>query len=504
MLWGFYFGSLLIIGVFNFFMFFAIRDKTYLFYVLYLVFLLTESTLLNGFFSELLIWNDLYYTHRIFLEITILTCLFVLLFSKHFLETARYAPKWDKGIKTMIILCLGGMVTLWFTSYRESLILLMVVIPAGAYFLLSAGVHCLRQPESGIASKYFVIAWITLLASTPPFILRYVGWVKTSFFTEYCIYMGAFLEVLILSVGLAHRMRILKEEREMALQLQLEESQRLVRMSDIFRKFVPHDFVKYLNKSSITEVNLGDGVQRNMTILFSDIRGFTTISETMEPRDNFRFINSYLQVMGPVIRQHGGFIDKYIGDAIMALFGEDADSALRAAIGMLKALHDYNTMRIQTSRSPIQIGIGLNSGDLMLGIIGEHGHMESTVISDAVNLASRVESLTKQYGISLLISEYTFYRLRNPGDYCLRVIDRVNVKGKSEPVTLWEVFDGDPELIRISKQKIIKPFETAVSLYYLNNFEEALNIFRECSLQLPEDRACQIYIQRCELCLSKK
>jgi class 3 adenylate cyclase len=181
-----------------------------------------------------------------------------------------------------------------------------------------------------------------------------------------------------------------------------------------------------------------------MTILFSDIRNFTTLSEAMTPDENFAFINAYLERMGPVIRDHNGFIDKYIGDAIMALF-ESADDAVRAGIAMLATLEAFNAERGAKGRAPINIGVGINTGTLMMGTIGEKHRMDGTVISDAVNLASRVESLTKTYHVGLLISQHTLQSLSNPKVYDIRPVDDVVVKGKTHPVTIYEVRASAPQ-----------------------------------------------------------
>ncbi|MEG3972906.1 AAA family ATPase, partial [Microcoleus sp. T2B6] len=166
-------------------------------------------------------------------------------------------------------------------------------------------------------------------------------------------------------------------------------------LNQAYERFVPNQFLQFLDKSSIIDVELGDQVQLEMSVLFSDIRDFTTLSETMTPKDNFRFINSYLSRMEPVINENNGFIDKYIGDAIMALFSGEANNAVKAGIAMLHCLVEYNQNRANSGYGPIQIGIGINTGTLMLGTVGGQNRMEGTVISDAVNLASRVESLTK-------------------------------------------------------------------------------------------------------------
>ncbi|HEY9848465.1 MAG TPA: AAA family ATPase [Leptolyngbyaceae cyanobacterium] len=223
-----------------------------------------------------------------------------------------------------------------------------------------------------------------------------------------------------------------------------ENETRLAQLNKAYERFVPNQFLQFLNKSSIIDVELGDQVQLEMSVLFSDIRDFTTLSESMTPEDNFRFINSYLSRMEPVINENNGFIDKYIGDAIMALFSGEADNAVKAGIAMLHCLVEYNQNRVNSGYEAIQIGIGINTGSLMLGTVGGQNRMDGTVISDAVNVASRVESLTKNYGVSLLITQSTYSRLKNPSQYAIRTLDTVKVKGKSEAVTVYEVFDCDP------------------------------------------------------------
>lgn len=265
-----------------------------------------------------------------------------------------------------------------------------------------------------------------------------------------------------------------------------------------YARFVPNDFLDHLDKDSILDMELGDHVERKMSILFSDIRDFTTLSESMAPEENFRFVNSILSRIGPIIRNHSGFIDKYIGDAIMALFDKTADNAISAGIAMQYALAEYNQQRAVSDTSPIRIGIGINTGDLMLGTIGEHDRMEGTVISDAVNLASRLEGLTKIYGASLLISEQTFCSLVNPDQFNIRAVDVVAVKGKSQPVRVFEVIDGEPPERREKKIQTKALFERAVSLYRNMEFQQTAEIMQEVLSQHLEDKAAQVYIERCE------
>ncbi|TCP58968.1 putative ATPase [Tumebacillus sp. BK434] len=274
-----------------------------------------------------------------------------------------------------------------------------------------------------------------------------------------------------------------------------------VELSRAYGKFVPHQFLRFLEKKSIIDVRLGDHVQTEMTVLFSDIRSFTTLSERMTPEENFKFLNDFLSRMEPSITENHGFIDKFIGDSIMSLFDQSADDAVRAALSMLKALTAFNEQRRQRGAEEIGLGIGINSGLLMLGTLGGDNRMDSTVISDAVNLASRVEGLTKRYRVQLLISEQTLSRLRDPGRYSIRIIDRVKVKGKSEAVSVYEVFDADPPAVRDGKLRTKELFEQGYLLYQEQNFIGAKALFDECLRQNPDDKCAEVYVERCLHCL---
>lgn len=265
-----------------------------------------------------------------------------------------------------------------------------------------------------------------------------------------------------------------------------------------YARFVPREFLQFLGYESIIDVQLGDQVQKDMTILFSDIRSFTSLSERLSPRENFNFINSYLSRVGPVIRNYNGFVDKYIGDAVMALFPNRAEDALQAALDMQKQVTIYNVHRQKSGYMPIAIGIGLHTGSLMLGTIGEEQRMETTVISDAVNLASRMEGLTKLYGASIAISGQTLIHLDDPTKYNYRFLGKVQVKGKKESVAVFEVLDCyPPHLVEIKLDTRTK-FERGIMLYQGEKFAEAHQLFKKVLEQNPQDQAARFYIDRCE------
>lgn len=264
-------------------------------------------------------------------------------------------------------------------------------------------------------------------------------------------------------------------------------------------RFVPREFLKFLKIESIVDARLGDSVQAEMTIMFADIRSFTSLSESMSPQENFEFLNSYLSRVGPVIRQYNGFIDKYIGDGIMALFPNRAEDAVQAAIEMQQQVKIYNKHRQNSGYQPISIGIGLHTGTLMLGTIGEAERMESTVISDAVNLAARVEGLTKLYGVGIVASVQTLCRIDDPQNYKCRFLDRVQVKGKQTPVAVFEIYDGDSDMMIELKAQTQTYFEQGIFFHYQQQFAQARQMFLRVLQVNKYDKAASFYAERCDM-----
>jgi adenylate cyclase len=208
-----------------------------------------------------------------------------------------------------------------------------------------------------------------------------------------------------------------------------------------FSRFVSKDVYEQL-VADPASARIG-GARRDMSVLFADIRGFTTFTERGRPEEVVAQLNEYFSRMVSVVFEHRGTVDKFVGDMVMALFGapladpDHADHAVQAALGMLDALGGLNARWAAEGGPPLEIGIGVNSGDMVAGIIGSDTVMSYTVIGDAVNLGSRLESLNKEYGTRLIISEGTRARLK--GRYDMRPLGAVTVKGKSEPVTIFEV-----------------------------------------------------------------
>jgi two-component system sensor histidine kinase ChiS len=304
------------------------------------------------------------------------------------------------------------------------------------------------------------------------------------------------LTVYRLKKALDQKNKELQEANELLEERVRKRTAQLQELNTAYQRFVPREFLNLLAKESILDVILGDQTAQQMTVLFSDIRGWTTLSEEMTAQESFNFINAFLNRVSPVINAHRGFIDNFQGDGMMALFPESADDAVQAAIAMHAAVSEYNKDRKKKGFQPIGIGVGLHIGDLMLGIIGHEERMQGTVVADAVNLASRLEGLTRIYGSTISISEPTLSQLKDPDKYKHRFVDKVQVKGKKDPVSVHEVFDSDPPPVIELKEQTKDDFEQGLCLYYDRKFSEASVKFNQVLEKHPEDRAARIYLKR--------
>ncbi len=278
----------------------------------------------------------------------------------------------------------------------------------------------------------------------------------------------------------------------------IEEIQKL---NNAYQAFFPAEFLLQMSKRSILDIKLGDYKEKTMTIYFSDLRSYTTLSEDMSPRENFKFLNSYLKQVSPIIRQKHGFIDKYIGDAIMALFPGRVEDAIEAAIDMQSKIKKINRARKLFHLAPIRAGVGIHTGHVIMGTIGETNRMEGTVVSDAVNISSRLENLTKFYSTDILISMETFIEIEDQTQFFFRILDKVKVKGKARHITVIEIMNGlEPiKLHNLLSTKI--HFEEGIGHYLERTFSKAIECFQKVLKVVPDDQASKIYIQRAEFYL---
>ncbi len=299
------------------------------------------------------------------------------------------------------------------------------------------------------------------------------------------------------------QLQFFKEKVEDRTRELAEANEKLLKVNEANKRFVPSEFLDYLNKKSIEEVQLGDNVERNMTVMFSDIRGFTKFSEVMTPQENFDFINSYLECVVPCVRANNGFVDKYIGDSVMALFAHRIEDAIDCAVDTQIAVREFNRLRVENGQIPIDVGVGLHTGHLILGTIGELTRMETTVISDAVNTASRMEGLSSVYGTSIVISSEMFEGIENPKKYAIRFLDNVVVKGRNEALEVFEVLNGLTDEQRELRQQTDPDFQQGIALYIRGEFKLAKKLFTKVLESNTMDTAAQIYFARCEKILKE-
>jgi class 3 adenylate cyclase len=275
-------------------------------------------------------------------------------------------------------------------------------------------------------------------------------------------------------------------------------SQDLERINKSMSRFVPSEFLSSLGKDNLIEVGLGLSVSKYMSVLFSDIRGFTTLIESLPPKAHIEFINEYLQYMEPPIAANHGFVDSYIGDAIMALFDGTPDSAVQAAVDMSAELRELNGKRAARGEAPIYMGVGINSGPLTLGTIGGATRIKCGVIGECVNLAARIQDLTKRYQTFLLASDASIQALSDRSRYTCRVVGRVTVAGSQIPTTLYEVVDAEMRLpVRDAKLACLAGYERGVEFFYKTEFDAAAEQFDACIRACPQDVPARLYREDC-------
>lgn len=269
-------------------------------------------------------------------------------------------------------------------------------------------------------------------------------------------------------------------------------------LTDACFHFVPQQFFRFLGKKSILEIELGDQVKEDLCILVTEIRSFNSLSKEMTPEENFDFINKYLKYMGPAVRNNNGIVDKYYGGGLRAIFPADADDVLRCAVEMCRELERFNEQLRFDGKEPVEIGIGIHKGPVMLGIIGEEKRMEGTAISDSVNLAAALKNLTGKYGATILITEATLNAVQEMELFPYRSLGMVVIEGISEVFRLYDVYAGDSREGQRAKQRTKTLFEEGVVLYQHGRFLDARTAFVEVIRQNHLDKAAIAYFYLCD------
>lgn len=279
---------------------------------------------------------------------------------------------------------------------------------------------------------------------------------------------------------------------------------RLHRINRATGRFVPYEFLHSIGRDEITDVQLGDHSHFNeISVLFADIRSYTTLAERMSPEENFHFVNAFVGRMGPVIEKYHGIIEQYLGDAILAIFPRCPDDAVNAAVEMHQVILKYNQERLLDQWAPLQIGIGIHTGPLIMGIIGHESRVDTAIISDTVNIASRFEGLTKFYGANILLSDACFDRIADLDHFHFRYLGAVKVKGKNETNRVYECIDGDDADILEKKMSTQKLFDLALEYYVRGEFGEASACFQTVLRENNKDEVSRIFQKKSAQHLAK-
>lgn len=263
------------------------------------------------------------------------------------------------------------------------------------------------------------------------------------------------------------------------------------------QRFIPSQYLEFLEKDSITNVQLGDHVSAEMAVMFSDIRGFTTLSEKMTAQENFDFVNEYLKLVSPIIQKHEGFVVKFLGDGMMAIFPYGVADAVQAGIEKSEAVQAFNATLKARGLPPISVGIGIHTGPMMVGMIGEDLRMQGDAFSDNVNLTARLEGLNKFYGSSMIISEDTLAQMSQPVTFKMRSLGKAVVKGRVNALGLYEVYEGLPPESADLREAARPDFERAIELYQQGKFKDAAKLFNQALERDPGDKAAKLYIEAC-------
>jgi class 3 adenylate cyclase len=258
---------------------------------------------------------------------------------------------------------------------------------------------------------------------------------------------------------------------------------------DVFERFVPPAYLRRIAAKGLGSIRLGEADQQCVTILCCDIRGFTPLSERLSPSQLVAFVNHLLERITSVVNRWKGVIDKFLGDAVLCIFEEpnSAERAVACGLDILAAVKSFNTEKNLPMDQTVKIGIGLHTGSVILGTIGSSERMDSTVLGLTVNLAKRLEEITKPLGVDMLISDQVSNRLPTGHTYRLRKLGEVSVRGYSEPVAVAEVYNHDPPEVRDIKDRIEPIMSEGIDLFKIGRFDAALSKFQEAQSIFPRD-----------------
>ncbi|MEM6801781.1 MAG: adenylate/guanylate cyclase domain-containing protein [Bacteroidota bacterium] len=505
-------GVLLFLTFFYFFWYLTAKEKTFIPYIFYILGI-AAITWISMRFRYWFPYPD--FDRESMMTSSFLLCAFFsglgkITFTQMFLDTKERIPTWHKIFRifqwVFSLIMIFIVVYAFFETSNEELeelleslselllSLFALSILTGLVLIYAASIVVWRRGFE--PAKFYLLAISSLVISVGVLGLEVIF--NSNLLESYDQYMlliqsGVLLQLCFFALGMGFKRNLLEREK-VEVQAQLLEEQNKVNTA--FGRFVPHNFLKAIGRDSVLDVKLGDGVEQEVSVFFSDIRGYTRLSEQMNPKENFRFLNGYLGRMGPIISEYEGFVNQYYGDGIMAIFMQSPRNSVQASVEIHKRLRIYNEERSLKGRERIKIGIGLHAGPLMMGIIGDTLRMDAGVVSDTVNTAARMEGLTKHFGVNILISETVFGGLRSPEAFHYRYLGKVQVKGRQEPLKVFDFYDGDEVILFEKKQRIQADFDAGIQAFYDQNFPASIRALEKVLEVLEGDKTSIYYLEK--------
>ena len=370
----------------------------------------------------------------------------------------------------------------------------------GSIFYMFFGLIIVYTMAFILSYKYKSNQGFIFILSGTPFIILFAV-ISLYFFNIINFIIPVWVAVVMLafqlvlhSFSITYQIENYRKQNTINLEKMESESKKNKLLITTFKKFVPFELIDSLNRKDITETKLGDHVEKFMTVLFLDIRNYSDFAEALAPKDNFNFLNVFLNMMEPIVKNNKGYVNKYEGDGFMALFDESVMDAVKCANELLDKVFIYNYSNMNNSDfKPIKIGIGINSGHVMKGIIGSSSRMEGTVISETVNLASRIEQLNKKFKSSILMSEFSWLKLTNKNQFLIRKVSEETIKGKSRAIDVYELYDNSNNH---SNYGIDQQFKEIIDAYNLFDFQKAINLTNEYINNNPNSTYAAEYLKR--------
>ncbi|MCW7468612.1 adenylate/guanylate cyclase domain-containing protein [Leptospira kanakyensis] len=492
----FVFGAMLTMALYQLTVFFFRREeKSSLFFALFCLFTGLRLVVLDNFYI-MYAFPDFSWHWMQVLDYTsapLLVCFF-LGYLKSLFPGRSEVPKWMLYSCWSITACFVSFVVLTepklFTKTNIfSQVLILFFSVCSFYVILK--IYRQRKKDSSLV---FYGSLLLMLGSTHD-LMAGNYWFQSQPLMPFSL----FIFFLFQSILLARRNARFYSSMDTLTTELIEVNNRLDASNQVYAKFVPLRLIQLFSKESKSKVKRGDFIVKQMSVLSSDIRDFTAISETLSPEETFLFLNDYLRQVGPTIRSHNGFIEKYVGDAIFALFEKQPEDAISAAIDMHKMIARWNLESKPHRVGDIQIGVGIHFGELMLGIIGEEQRIESAVLSDSMGVANSLESMTKKYGAKIIISLDALLELQHPDSYPHRILDFIKIPAKQKLIGIAQVLvEGVEESFGL-KLKTKEQFEESVNLFWDGEFVKAGVGFRSVLGIDPSDKAAKLYLERTEV-----